>query len=235
MVPQISFVIPAHNEETLIAQTLDSIRDSTPQAASYEIVVVDDTSTDQTAQIAEARGAKVVNINRRHISAARNAGAKQALGELFVFVDADTSVTPEAIRGAIDAIRDGFLAGGAVVKFDGQVPLYARLFLRLATLAQKRIGFAAGCFVFSSRDAFEQSGGFDESIFAGEEVEFSKSLKKLGPFKVLKSPVITSGRKLRAHSCWTILGTLASLMIRGKRGVRSRDRLSLWYDTKARG
>lgn len=232
---RLSFVIPAHNEQEHITRTINSIAKSAPKEHLAEIFVADDASTDETAALAKAAGAQVVSIDRRQISAARNAGAIAAQGDVLVFVDADTSVTPEAVRGVIHAIDSGYAAGGSLVQFDGKVPRYARVFLWFASLAQKRLKFAAGCFVFCKREAFHLAGGFDETIFAGEEVEFSKAIKRVGRFTVLNTRVVTSGRKLRAHSAWTILGTLFSLGIRGKRAVRSRDKLWLWYDTNARG
>ena len=232
---RLSFVIPAHNEQELIARAIESIKESTLADRLAEIIVADDASTDETASLAQAAGAIVVPLDRRQISAARNAGANAARGDVLVFVDADTFVTQGVVLGCIQAIEDGYTAGGSRVRFDGKIPRYARLLLWFTSLAQKRMKFAAGCFVFAKRDAFHLAGGFDESIYAGEEVEFSKAIKRHGRFTVLDAHVVTSGRKLRAHSAWTILGTLFSLGIRGKRAVRSRDRLWLWYDTNARG
>ena len=73
--PMISFIVPAYNEEHELSDTLAAIRDAASGAARpYEIVVVDDASTDATAKIASDAGAKVIPINRRQIAAARNAG-----------------------------------------------------------------------------------------------------------------------------------------------------------------
>ena len=58
------------------------------------------------------------------------------------------------------------------------------------------------------------------------------ALKKQGQFKLLREPIVTSGRKLRMHSAWQILGLSVGIILRGKRGVKSRDKLDLWYDGK---
>jgi hypothetical protein len=58
------------------------------------------------------------------------------------------------------------------------------------------------------------------------------ALKKLGRFKLLREPIVTSGRKLRMHSAGFILKKSFSLIVRGRNGVRSRERLDLWYDGK---
>ena len=94
----------------------------------------------------------------------------------------------------------------------------------------RRLG--AGAFLFTTRRNFEATGGFDEQYFAGEEVYFSLALRKLGRFKVLREPVVTSGRKLRMYSAKEILGTLFIMIFGGPRMVRSRARLNLWYDGK---
>src|SRR5436190_24203963 len=79
METMISFIIPAHNEEFELSSTLAAIHAAASSAAQpYEIIVVDDASTDATSEIAARAGAKVIQINRRQIAAARNAGARTA-------------------------------------------------------------------------------------------------------------------------------------------------------------
>src|SRR5438477_5328870 len=89
----ISFIVPAYNEELELSSTIAAIRAAAERAnQKYEIIVVDDASTDATSQIAAETGAEVVPINRRHIAAARNAGAHAARGDVLFFVDADTQI-----------------------------------------------------------------------------------------------------------------------------------------------
>ena len=83
--------------------------------------------------------------------------------------------------------------------------------------------------VFFDCDAVE---GLDETLFIGEEVYFSLALKKLGRFKILSEPVVTSGRKLRMYSAGQILARSFSIILRGRRGASSRAGLDLWYDGK---
>jgi glycosyltransferase involved in cell wall biosynthesis len=83
----ISFIVPAYNEEAELSFTLAAIRAAVPSAAQpFEIIVVDDASTDATPEIAEQAGAQVVSIDRRQIAAARNAGARAARGENLFFI-----------------------------------------------------------------------------------------------------------------------------------------------------
>ena len=88
----ISFIVPAHNEELWIGECLISIRETMDKVAErYEVIVVDDASTDSTPQIAQGLGVRTLRVEHRKISAVRNAGAQTARGEMFMFVDADTS------------------------------------------------------------------------------------------------------------------------------------------------
>ena len=110
----ISFVIPAHNEAALIGRTLSAVRESTRHLSEpSEVIVVDDASTDGTGEIARGHGARVVPVHFRRIAATRNAGAREAVGELLFFVDADTVVPARALRAAVRALRGGGVGGGA--------------------------------------------------------------------------------------------------------------------------
>jgi glycosyltransferase involved in cell wall biosynthesis len=122
----ISFIIPAHNEEALIGCTLAALHEAALALREpYEIIVADDASTDRTGAIALEHGARVVAVNRRQIAATRNAGARAATGDLFIFVDADTVATMRAVRAALRALRAGAVGGGCTVRIDGQLPPYA--------------------------------------------------------------------------------------------------------------
>src|SRR5213082_4323991 len=75
--------------------------------------------------------------------------------------------------------------------------------------------------LFRSKN-FDAVGGFDEKLFIGEEIYFSMALRKLGRFKILRDPSVTSGRKLRMYSAREILGNFLSVILRGPRAARSR-------------
>lgn len=227
---RISFVVPAYNEEQLLPRCLDSIHLAARAVGEpYEIVVADDASTDATATVAEAHGARVVKVACRQIAGTRNAGARVTSGERLVFVDADTAIDEAVLRATLAALDAGAVGGGAGVAFDGAVPLYARLVLWTTVRAFRLTKLAAGCFVFCRRDAFEAVGGFDERYFASEEVFLSQALKKEGRFVILREAVTTSGRKVRDYTGWQILGNLARLSVRGLKGLKSRQGLDFWY------
>jgi glycosyltransferase involved in cell wall biosynthesis len=229
----ISFIVPAYNEEHELADTLAAIREAASGATQpYEIIVVDDASTDATPTIASHAGAKVIPINRRHIAASRNAGACNSRGDYLFFVDADTRINRAHVTAGIAALQHGYAGGGARVAMDGFVPFWGRLLMRGFSSVYFGMNLGAGAFLFTTRSNFDLVGGFDEQYFAGEEVYFSLELKKLGGFKILREPVITSARKLRMHSAKHFLREFFGVIFRGPRGVRSREKLALWYDGK---
>ena len=229
----ISFIVPAHNEEFELSSTLAAIHNAASGVAErYEIIVVDDASTEATPKIASDAGAKVVPINRRQIAAARNAGGRIAQGRYLFFIDADTRINRAHVSGGIAALEDGYAGGSARVAMDGLIPIWGLMLLRGFSSVYFGLNLGAGAFLFTTRRNFHVVGGFDEQYFAGEEVYFSLELKKLGGFKVLREAVVTSGRKLRMYPAKHFLRKFFGVIIRGPRGARSRAKLSLWYDGK---
>jgi len=226
----ISFIIPAHNEEALIGRTLSALHESARSLGEpYEIIVADDGSTDHTGVIALEYDAQVIAVNHRRIASTRNEGARAAQGEKFFFVDADTVVTKPALGAALRAMRDGAAGGGCSVRFDGDMPTYALVVEHLLPPILRTLGVAAGCFLFCTRQAFIAVGGFDETLFWGEEVALSRLLKRQGQFVILREFVITSGRKLRAHSALQLLRVGARLALSRQQSPRRREVLEYCY------
>lgn len=229
----ISFIVPAYNEELELPSTIVAIHKASADAKQkYEIIVVDDASTDATATVAASAGAQVVSINRRQIAAARNAGANAARGEILFFVDADTRINAKHVVDAIAALDGGCSGGGARITTDGAIPLWGRILIKIFCAFYFAINLGAGAFLFTTRKNFDKAGGLDEELFVGEEIYFSLALRKLGRFKILREPIVTSGRKLRMYSAREILAKSFAIIIGGPRGARSRDKLDLWYDGK---
>jgi len=207
MAAMISFIVPAHNEERWIGKCLDSIHTAMEGVAEpYEVIVVDDASSDSTRQIAEQMGACILRVEHRKISAVRNAGAQVAGGEKFFFVDADTQVNERAVSAALATLRAGAVGGGCLIDLEGLTPMWARIVLFFAVLVARLLRWACGCFVFCTREAYVATGGFSESMYAGEDLAFVQALKKvaaIAPLLTIKyrtpAPVSTNVKHYRTR------------------------------------
>lgn len=226
----VSFVIPAWNEESVLGPTLEALSTARRHLTEpSEVIVADDSSTDQTAEIARKHGARVVSVRHRQISATRNAGAREAQGDLLIFIDADTIVTPEAVCAAVEAVRGGAIGGGSAIHYSGRIPAYLRLFIPFEVWLARQMRIAFGCFLFCTRAAFDAAGRFDTTLFATEEVTLSLALRRQGRFVCLRECVFTSGRKLRTHSTWEWAVQMYRITFARKRYIRDRSAMSVWY------
>src|SRR5580704_11392961 len=120
---KISVIVPAFNEEKLLAGTLASIQAAgaafRERGWESEIVVCDNNSTDTTASLARAGGARVVFEPVNQIGRARNTGAAAATGDWLVFVDADSHPSAGLFNDVAEQIVSGkYIAGGATVEPD---------------------------------------------------------------------------------------------------------------------
>jgi glycosyltransferase involved in cell wall biosynthesis len=231
----ISFVVPAHNEQACLGRTLSAIHDSARVVGQpYEIIVVDDASTDATAEIARQFSARVVSVNHRQIAATRNSGARAAKGERIFFVDADTIINPRAVAAALSAMDKGAVGGGGAALIDrGEVvPLYIRLIVLIAAFGPKLVGFTGGAFMFCTREAFQATGGFNERLYWSEEGAFALALKREGRFYVPWQPVFTSGRRFRKNSGGQLLIGAVRLLFSPVKFFTHRAHVEkIWYDS----
>lgn len=231
--PHLSFVIPAHNEEHELPQALQAVRAAAEASQQrYEIIVVDDASTDTTAEVARNFGARLVTVNLRQIAAVRNAGARVAQGDVLFFVDADTQISPVHVAEALACLTSGCIGGSARFQLDRKVPFWAHVFLYLFCAMYFLFRLGIGAFIFARRADFEAVGGFDEQYFAGEEMYLTLALRKRGRFVILPHPITTSARKMSMHSGPYLFGQWLLLLLGGERRLRKRERLGIWYDGK---
>ena len=193
--------------------------------------MVDDASSDATGAIARGQGAQVIRVEHRQIAATRNAGARQARGEILFFVDADTLVNAAAVQSALSAVRAGAVGGGCVPRLEGWLPVWWRLAAPVLEQICRWLGYLpCGACQFCTRTAFETAGGFNENYYAAEDMALFLALKRQGRFVIPPQTVVTSGRKIRAHSLWTFARLSARLTFLGYRAVQSRRGLEYWYE-----
>jgi glycosyltransferase involved in cell wall biosynthesis len=229
---KLSVVVPAFNEEKLLGATLASIREAAQLPGwDLELIVCDNNSTDRTADIARAAGATVVPEPVNQISRARNAGAAQATGEWLVFVDADSQPSRELFLEMKELLDKGEIVGGGCTVQMEIDDVFAKTAVWIWNRVSRATGWAAGSFVFCRADAFRALGGFSEELYATEEIDLSRRLKRRGRMLILhRHPLATSGRKARLYSWRELLLLVFKVIVTGGRALRRREDCFAWYD-----
>jgi glycosyltransferase involved in cell wall biosynthesis len=236
----LSIVIPAFNEERLIERCLQSISASlaanrTPCFTS-EIIVVDNNSTDKTANLARQAGAQVVFEPINQIGRARNTGAAQATGDWLLFVDADSELNPGLLADILRVIEEGKSVGcGSTLHMQG-LPWWGNWIFQLWKGTSILFSWAPGALVVCRSDAFRDVGGFNQELYAADEISLSGHLKRWGrerglQFTILtQHPLETSSRKVTLYSWREIGGQILRVILHPRRTLQDKKRLSVWYD-----
>ena len=236
----ISVIVPAFNEEKLIAGSLASIKGACaafePLGWTTELIVCDNNSTDRTAELARKAGAAVVFEPVNQISRARNTGAAAAAGHWLIFVDADSHPTAELFAAAAQAIQTGrFIAGGSTIRLD-HASWKARFGACLWNAISRLCRWCAGSFIFCEASAFRAVGGFSLELFASEELDLSKKLKRLARRQgrqliiLHDDPMRTSARKISLYTRKDALRFMARFCRAPQAALRSRETCAPWYD-----
>ncbi len=211
-------IVPAHDAGRLLPDTLAALAGSTLPRAAWELIVVDDASTDDTAAVATSHADRVVSLPApaRGPGGARNAGARVARGSWLVFIDADVRVHPDTLaRFAAHAETDDPTLVAVFGSYDsrpaapGLISEYRNLLHRHVHLrgAGDAETFWAGCGAIR-RDAFERAEGFDTARFPRpqiEDIELGYRLRDAGG-RILLDPTI-EGTHLKRWHLWQMLRT----------------------------
>jgi glycosyltransferase involved in cell wall biosynthesis len=235
-----SIIIPAFNEAVELPATLSAIRAAmATQSLVGECIVVDNNSSDRTAEIGLQHGADhVVAEPINQIARARNTGVAVSRGQHLIFVDADTRINAALLSEALRLLETGkCVAGGALIEFDAtnEIGPIGRCGIAIWKRISKLTRTAAGSFLFCRRDAFDAIGGFDQKLYASEEVRLSRLLRKWGRAKQMSFEIITtataqtSARKLQWYSGPKMLGWIFFMML-VPIAVRSRKLCGFWYE-----
>jgi glycosyltransferase involved in cell wall biosynthesis len=178
----ISFVIPAKNEEQHIADTINAIKKNA-NAGSYEIIVIDNDSADQTADISRSLGAHVVHKVGGTIGSARNAGVALARYDVIVFIDADVSLTgnwKQEIPNILDVIRQNYrhVTGSHCVPPPDGCWIEKNWFQNFSQKA-KTVHLGTGHLIMSHQ-LFCDINGFDENLRTGEDYDICQRARLAG-------------------------------------------------------
>jgi len=235
---KLSIVVPAFNEERLIAGSLAAIRAAAGvfDAEGWELIVCDNNSTDRTAEIARAADATVVFEPHNQISRARNRGAAAACGEWLLFVDADSLPSRELFADLKEAIGSGRVLGGGSTVATDEDALPVRAALAFWNAMSRSLRWAAGAFVYCEAAAFRSVGGFSEELYASEELDLSRRLKRLArvegrEFRILhRHPLRTSARKFHLYGWGELARVFLRFLAHPRLALRSAKECSPWYD-----
>jgi len=238
-----TLVIPAHNEEALLPRLLDTVDVARARYSfgpdAIEVIVADNASTDRTAEIAAARGCRVVSVAKRAIAAARNGGAAQASSTILAFIDADSQIHPETFNGIERALADNRIVGGATgVTMErwslALVATYAAIIpLVLMT------GMDAGV-VFCRRSDFLELGGYNERLLVAEDVAFLWALKRLGRSRrqrltrLRSIKAVASTTKFDRHGDWHYFRDFTRMALGRLRNPNAADEFiqRYWYNDR---
>lgn len=235
----VSVLVPAYNEAGGLGRCLDAIRDASTafhaRGWTTELIVCNNNSTDATADVARAGGATVVFEPVNQIARARNTAAAAAHGDWLLFIDADSEPSRDLFAAAADAIASGHvLAGGSTVTMD--VPWLPRLGTQSWNGLSRLMRWAAGSFIFVDARAFRAAGGFDQTLYAAEEIALSRRLKRLARSErkrmviLHRHPLVTSSRKLSLYTSREVLKFMVRTVCSGGRSLTRREDCFVWYD-----
>jgi len=223
----ISVIIPVLNEEKTIASTLDALA----RPAPYEIILVDGGSTDRTAEICRRYDVEVL-VTDRGRARQMNLGARDASGDVLLFLHADTRLPASALSDISESLSDTRYVGGRFdIELDGKhwmLKVIGRLISYRSRISKVGTGDQA---IFVRREIFERIGGYPEVPFM-EDIAFCRTLKSLGKIACLRSCVITSARRWEIDGVWRTILRMWILKLLYLAGV-SPSRLERFYaDTR---
>jgi glycosyltransferase involved in cell wall biosynthesis len=226
---KVSVVIPCHNGEAFLEETLASVRAQT--LAPDEIVVVDDASTDRSAEIAIRCGATCIPTGTNvGLPAARNFGIRHAKGSVIALLDADDIWLPDHLRSIVELLERYPDAGvafarvqlfGVIEHEQEHVLPSGRPVDAFWNCVRDNIVIPSSCAI--RREAWEAVGGFDESLWAAEDFDFFMRVSRRFPF-VFTGTISVKYRKHQAQM------TMQNRRIR-EFEYRSRERF--WRQARA--
>lgn len=193
---EISVVIPTYNEEQTIADTLAHLQEVS-EGLLAEVIVVDGSSSDGTVQQAKKTGAQVVISPEKGRAAQMNYGARQATGDVFYFLHAD-SLPPEKFdRQIARAVSQGYPTGCFQLQFDWDHP--ALNFYGWCTRFDCNAFRFGDQSLFVEKKLFNDLNGFKRDYIVMEDNDIVRRLQKKSDFKILSDQILTSARKYREN------------------------------------
>ena len=219
----ISIIIPTYNEAHFLPATLDAIG-AAGIDRPHEILIVDAESSDRTVDLATVHGARVISTATRQRAAQMNLGATRALGNILLFLHADTILPACAALGRIErALTDPRLTGGAFARRYDSNSWWLRVTCALAEIRGRSSGWFLGDqAIFVRADVFREMGGFkDFALF--EDLDFSRRLRVAGRTVILRPAVTSAARRFEQCGPWRTTWSDFLLTCRYLRGASPQE------------
>ncbi|MCG6939543.1 MAG: glycosyltransferase [Gammaproteobacteria bacterium] len=173
-----SVIIPAYNEEEYIQQTLQALTNNN----SLEIIIVDNGSTDRTAEIARQQGVKVIEFPVGTIAAVRNRGVQESTADVLIFIDSDVTVTQqwhEKLPEVLEKVKNSpLLITGSRYQPTNSKSLLNKYWY--SELTQYDATYINAGHLITSRELFNKIHGFSESMETAEDYDFCQKATKAG-------------------------------------------------------
>jgi glycosyltransferase involved in cell wall biosynthesis len=218
--PTFSVIIPAHNEEHCIGRCLRSVLTQDEMVSRYEVIVVNNASTDATAEIVnkEFPEVRLINEPRKGLPIAYNRGASEAKGDILMFVDADMILPRNHLKKMMNEFTNDSklvaISGPYVYKDAGYLCeiLVRCIYLLVAVPAEivlnrllKVSASIASGNLAVKKETFQKAKGFNEKLFYGMEADLASRIRRLGKvrFKYDLSAE-SSARRLKNEGAVTV-------------------------------
>jgi len=204
--PLVSFVIPVRNDAERLKHCLQSIQANRLDGTELEVIVVDNESTDGSADIARTLGARVLRSDASSVATLRNIGAREASGDILAFVDADNEIVSGWVRAALDTLRMPHVgAAGALYHAPSNGTWVQRTYglLRGTPAGLRDVDWLGSGNIAVRRELFAELAGFDGALTTCEDVDFSNRVRDAG-YRILSNAAMKNVHHGDPETLWAV-------------------------------
>lgn len=180
----LSIVIPCYNEEDNIGRTLDSVYRFIPESINFEVLVIDNGSSDKSVSIAKTYNARVLHSNSNTVGAVRNDGVRSAIGDILLFIDADVTLTEDWSRTIVNALASlnenplNTYGSHCSVPTDSKSGILNKYWFKaIEVRSSSHVGTGH---MLIKRSTFDLVGQFNENLKSGEDYDICKKIENRG-------------------------------------------------------
>jgi glycosyltransferase involved in cell wall biosynthesis len=196
----VSVIIPAHNEERYLGETLEAL--NRQNYGWFEVIVVANGCTDGTAELARGNCQRLIVLSQKSLGVARNLGARMARGDLLVFLDADTLLEPLALRIIAGQFTRSHAAATLKGRPDVEYFKYKLIYFLKNFTHLTRLHRGSSGVIVCWKKHFIDTRGFDEGLEVRENSELIRRLRRYGSYAyIADAAATTSMRRYARRGC----------------------------------